>query len=120
MFSILHTHSLYKQSITARDSLAKSLYSRLFDWVVNIINTALSPSSLSSLSSHTSFIGVLDIYGFEVFVENSFEQFCINYANEKLQQQFNMVGIPCVGCVPYNVCVCDVYIHVCASGIPLI
>ena len=79
------------QSITARDSLAKSLYSRLFDWIVNIINSTLSLSSSSS-SSHSSFIGVLDIYGFEVFQENNFEQFCINYANEKLQQQFNMVS----------------------------
>ena len=77
------------QSITARDSLAKNLYSRLFDWIVNIINSTLSSSS----SSHSSFIGVLDIYGFEVFQENNFEQFCINYANEKLQQQFNMVSI---------------------------
>ena len=105
MFSILHTHTLYKQSITARDSLAKSLYSRLFDWVVNIINTALSPSSPSSHTSHTSFIGVLDIYGFEVFVENSFEQFCINYANEKLQQQFNMVGPLCWLCTYICMCV---------------
>lgn len=77
------------QSTTARDSLAKSLYSTLFDWIVNIINSSLGSTSSRS---HTLFIGVLDIYGFEVFDVNTFEQFCINYANEKLQQQFNMVS----------------------------
>ncbi|CAI8048328.1 Unconventional myosin-Va [Geodia barretti] len=91
---VYHKPLTHPQSITARDSLAKSLYSRLFDWIVNIINSTLSPSSSpsssSSSSSRSSFIGVLDIYGFEVFQENNFEQFCINYANEKLQQQFNM------------------------------
>ena len=89
LVSIPLLDSCVHQSTTARDSLAKHLYSTLFDWIVNIINTSLSPSSSSS--AHSAFIGVLDIYGFEVFDENTFEQFCINYANEKLQQQFNMV-----------------------------
>ncbi|GFR68421.1 myosin-Vb [Elysia marginata] len=69
----------------ARDALVKGIYSRLFDWIVTQINKALHSSS----KSH-KFIGVLDIYGFETFKVNSFEQFCINYANEKLQQIFNM------------------------------
>uniref|UniRef100_A0A3Q2ZNG1 Myosin VB n=1 Tax=Kryptolebias marmoratus TaxID=37003 RepID=A0A3Q2ZNG1_KRYMA len=73
-----------KQALNARDALAKHIYARLFDWIVEHINKALQTSS-----KQHSFIGVLDIYGFETFEVNSFEQFCINYANEKLQQQFN-------------------------------
>ncbi|XP_029431771.1 unconventional myosin-Vc isoform X3 [Rhinatrema bivittatum] len=73
------------QAVNARDALAKKIYSHLFDFIVERINTALQFSG----KQHT-FIGVLDIYGFETFEVNSFEQFCINYANEKLQQQFNM------------------------------
>ncbi|QQP52399.1 Myosin 5, partial [Caligus rogercresseyi] len=72
-------------AIFARDALAKSIYSNLFDWIVQRIN-----SSLKAEGDVHNFIGVLDIYGFETFATNSFEQFCINYANEKLQQQFNM------------------------------
>ncbi|XP_040013442.1 unconventional myosin-Vb isoform X2 [Xiphias gladius] len=73
-----------KQAANARDALAKHIYARMFDWIVEHINMALQTSS-----KQHSFIGVLDIYGFETFEVNSFEQFCINYANEKLQQQFN-------------------------------
>ncbi|KAM9841203.1 unconventional myosin-Vb [Aulostomus maculatus] len=73
-----------KQASNARDALAKHIYARLFDWIVEHINVVLQTSS-----KQHSFIGVLDIYGFETFEVNSFEQFCINYANEKLQQQFN-------------------------------
>uniref|UniRef100_A0A4W4EA40 Myosin VB n=1 Tax=Electrophorus electricus TaxID=8005 RepID=A0A4W4EA40_ELEEL len=72
------------QATNARDALAKHIYAFLFDWIVEQINKAL----YTSTKQH-SFIGVLDIYGFETFEINSFEQFCINYANEKLQQQFN-------------------------------
>ncbi|KAK3824514.1 MAG: P-loop containing nucleoside triphosphate hydrolase protein [Linnemannia gamsii] len=75
------------QSLIIRDSVAKYIYSSLFDWLVNITNASLSSESIAS-QIH-SFIGVLDIYGFEHFKKNSFEQFCINYANEKLQQEFN-------------------------------
>lgn len=67
----------------ARDALAKHIYSQLFNWIVDEIN-----KSLEFHGQRQSFIGVLDIYGFETFETNSFEQFCINYANEKLQQQF--------------------------------
>ncbi|XP_067231805.1 unconventional myosin-Vb isoform X1 [Chanodichthys erythropterus] len=74
----------HAQAVNARDALAKHIYAHLFDWIVEHINKALHTSS-----KQHSFIGVLDIYGFETFEINSFEQFCINYANEKLQQQFN-------------------------------
>ncbi|XP_017234986.1 myosin-11 isoform X1 [Daucus carota subsp. sativus] len=67
-----------------RDGLAKTLYSRLFDWLVDKINKSIGQDPNSK-----SLIGVLDIYGFESFKSNSFEQFCINYTNEKLQQHFN-------------------------------
>jgi myosin-5 len=66
--------------------LAKHIYAVLFDYIVNQINQHLA----SSGRTH-QFLGVLDIYGFETFEINSFEQFCINYANEKLQQQFCLV-----------------------------
>lgn len=71
-------------SEAARDSLAKHIYARLFQYIVSAINKGLINDRKQSC-----FIGVLDIYGFETFEVNSFEQFCINYANEKLQQQFN-------------------------------
>ncbi|XP_063875803.1 unconventional myosin-Va-like isoform X5 [Scylla paramamosain] len=68
----------------SRDALAKHIYAKLFDWIVKEINKCFAAPT-----KPFRFIGVLDIYGFETFEINSFEQFCINYANEKLQQQFN-------------------------------
>eukprot|EP00257_Ricinus_communis_P024459 XP_025011873.1 myosin-12 isoform X1 [Ricinus communis] len=68
----------------SRDALAKTVYSRLFDWIVDKIN-----NSIGQDPNATSIIGVLDIYGFESFKINSFEQLCINLTNEKLQQHFN-------------------------------
>uniref|UniRef100_A0A8C8S4R4 Myosin IH n=1 Tax=Pelusios castaneus TaxID=367368 RepID=A0A8C8S4R4_9SAUR len=65
----------------ARDAAAKAIYGRTFTWLVNKIN-----GSLANKVGSCSMIGLLDIYGFEVFDTNSFEQFCINYCNEKLQQ----------------------------------
>ncbi|KAG5229197.1 plant myosin MYS1 family protein [Salix suchowensis] len=73
-----------ENAISSRDALAKTLYSRLFDWLVDKINVSIGQDSSSK-----SIIGVLDIYGFESFKCNSFEQFCINFTNEKLQQHFN-------------------------------
>ncbi|KAM7264663.1 hypothetical protein ACFE04_002346 [Oxalis oulophora] len=67
-----------------RDALAKTVYSKLFDWIVEKIN-----SSIGQDPNAASLIGVLDIYGFESFKINSFEQLCINFTNEKLQQHFN-------------------------------
>ncbi|KAL5263852.1 hypothetical protein ACHWQZ_G005059 [Mnemiopsis leidyi] len=73
-----------KEALHNRDGLCKSLYTRLFDHIVHNINQSLPLSEKSSC-----YIGVLDIAGFEYFETNSFEQFCINYCNEKLQQFFN-------------------------------
>eukprot|EP00041_Stephanoeca_diplocostata_P026295 m.705816 g.705816 ORF g.705816 m.705816 type:complete len:1074 (+) comp22930_c0_seq1:209-3430(+) len=71
-----------EQASFTRDALSKALYSRLFDFLVNSINVAME-KQVDELS-----IGVLDIYGFEIFDRNGFEQFCINFVNEKLQQIF--------------------------------
>ncbi|GMI96153.1 myosin XI B, ARABIDOPSIS THALIANA MYOSIN XI B, MYOSIN XI-8, MYOSIN XI B [Hibiscus trionum] len=68
----------------SRDALAKIVYSNLFDWLVDKINVSIGQDPESKM-----LIGVLDIYGFESFKTNSFEQFCINLTNEKLQQHFN-------------------------------
>ncbi|XP_072544619.1 unconventional myosin-IXb isoform X2 [Salminus brasiliensis] len=77
------------EAITARDSMAKSLYSSLFDWIVLRINHALLNKRDMEESVPCLSIGVLDIFGFEDFKMNSFEQFCINYANEQLQHYCN-------------------------------
>jgi len=82
------------QAKYTRDALAKAIYFRLFDYIVARINTAIQTSDPSASSGGSKkakalrTIGVLDIYGFEIFVSNSFEQFCINFVNEKLQQVF--------------------------------
>ncbi|AWP01244.1 putative unconventional myosin-IXa [Scophthalmus maximus] len=74
---------------TVRDSMAKSLYSALFDWIVFRINHALLNMKDLEDTTMVLSIGVLDIFGFEDFENNSFEQFCINFANERLQHYFN-------------------------------
>jgi len=76
-----------KEAIDTRDALAKALYGRLFNWLVKKVSASLAPTAMALLETPTT-IGVLDIFGFEVMPHNSFEQLCINYANEKLHQQF--------------------------------
>ncbi|GAV72279.1 Myosin_head domain-containing protein/IQ domain-containing protein, partial [Cephalotus follicularis] len=73
------------QAMDTRDALAKSIYACLFEWLVEQINKSLAVGKRRTGRS----ISILDIYGFESFDRNSFEQFCINYANERLQQHFN-------------------------------
>ncbi|XP_078527330.1 unconventional myosin-Vb-like [Lissotriton helveticus] len=79
------TNMSQQQAVNSRDAIGKHMYGQLFNWIVSRINRALK-----SQANREAFIGVLDIYGFETFDVNSLEQFCINYANEKLQQHFNM------------------------------
>lgn len=71
------------QAMATRDALAKAIYNNLFDWIVQRVNLSLKARGTTANS-----IGILDIYGFEIFEKNSFEQLCINYVNEKLQQIF--------------------------------
>lgn len=71
-------------AIYARDALAKAVYDRMFSWLVARLNSSLQPKE----HRKNNVMGILDIYGFEIFKKNSFEQFCINFCNEKLQQLF--------------------------------
>ncbi|KAM6038604.1 LOW QUALITY PROTEIN: unconventional myosin-Ia [Theristicus caerulescens] len=77
------------QGYSGRDALAKNIYSRLFDWLVNRINTSIQVKP----GKQRKVMGVLDIYGFEIFQDNGFEQFIINYCNEKLQQIFILMTL---------------------------
>ncbi|XP_051497410.1 unconventional myosin-Ia [Apus apus] len=85
----VHTTLSVPQGYYGRDALAKNIYSRLFDWLVNRINTSIQVKS----GNQRKVMGVLDIYGFEIFQDNSFEQFIINYCNEKLQQIFILMTL---------------------------
>ncbi|KAH9081941.1 P-loop containing nucleoside triphosphate hydrolase protein [Lactarius deliciosus] len=71
------------QASSGRDALAKAIYNNLFEWIVSRVNISMKPRGAVN-----QLIGILDIFGFEIFEENSFEQLCINYVNEKLQQIF--------------------------------
>eukprot|EP00041_Stephanoeca_diplocostata_P021489 m.501136 g.501136 ORF g.501136 m.501136 type:complete len:1227 (-) comp21837_c1_seq6:181-3861(-) len=74
-----------KVATNSRNALAKSIYSKMFDWIVERVNQCFP----FPVEKSVNYIGILDIAGFEYFRHNSFEQFCINYCNEKLQQFFN-------------------------------
>ncbi|KIM88855.1 hypothetical protein PILCRDRAFT_3023 [Piloderma croceum F 1598] len=71
------------QAGSGRDALAKAIYNNLFEWIVSRVNVSMKPRTATA-----QVVGILDIFGFEIFEDNSFEQLCINYVNEKLQQIF--------------------------------
>ncbi|XP_065087512.1 myosin-IIIb-like isoform X4 [Ochlerotatus camptorhynchus] len=81
-------HNNVSEACTARDAMAKGLYGRLFDWMVNQINLLLVHNRPNNNSEQLA-VGLLDIFGFENFNKNSFEQLCINIANEQIQYYFN-------------------------------
>ncbi|KTB16942.1 Myosin-5 [Nakaseomyces glabratus] len=81
--SVYHVPLNIVQATAVRDALAKAIYNNLFEWIVDRVN-----KSLHAYPGADKSIGILDIYGFEIFEHNSFEQICINYVNEKLQQIF--------------------------------
>ena len=80
-------------AVAVRDSAAKTIYGKLFNWILARVNAKIktnlgrSEDQVDSESIYT--LGLLDIFGFETFKRNSFEQLCINYCNEKLQSHFN-------------------------------
>ncbi|XP_044196292.1 myosin-IIIa isoform X1 [Thunnus albacares] len=78
-----------EKAAEVRDAMGKALYGRLFSWIVNRINTLLRPDSHLGEDDKGLNIGILDIFGFENFKKNSFEQLCINIANEQIQFYFN-------------------------------
>uniref|UniRef100_A0A8C7ZS13 Myosin IIIB n=1 Tax=Oryzias sinensis TaxID=183150 RepID=A0A8C7ZS13_9TELE len=85
--TIIRTNSVDKAT-DVRDAMSKALYGRLFSWIVNRINSLLQPD-LSGRDESCMNVGILDIFGFENFKKNSFEQLCINIANEQIQFYFN-------------------------------
>ncbi|XP_013411135.1 myosin-IIIb isoform X2 [Lingula anatina] len=85
---VIVRHNSVAEAVNVRDAMAKALYGRLFSWLVNRINTLLKPAQAGDKNHHLS-VGLLDIFGFENFPSNSFEQLCINIANEQIQYYFN-------------------------------
>ena len=77
------------QAVEVRDSIAKATYEALFHWLVAKVNRLLAPKKALDRSLDSCELGILDLFGFENFDSNGFEQFCINAANEKLQDFFN-------------------------------
>ena len=86
--SVIHVPYKTAEAEDARDALCKRLHAHMFDWLIHRINVALGDHGGVADSAGCT-IGVLDIFGFEIFEHNSFEQLCINYCNEKLQGFFN-------------------------------
>ena len=87
---IIRRHLNQQKAAAARDAIAKAVYDRIFRWIVSRINQLLAPT-VEEIEDEVE-IGILDIFGFEKFEVNSFEQFCINLANEQLQFFFNEVS----------------------------
>lgn len=101
---VFFTPTNHEEAVALRDSLAKAVYLAIFMWAVEKINRGTECASYESVIGVCGVVGgimhaawhkhghhhagILDIYGFECFANNSLEQLCINYANEKLQQQF--------------------------------
>ncbi|KAM6953389.1 myosin-IIIa [Aplochiton taeniatus] len=86
--TIIRSNTVEKAT-EVRDAMGKALYGRLFSWIVNRINSLLRPASQLGEDDKALNIGILDIFGFENFKKNSFEQLCINIANEQIQFYFN-------------------------------
>ncbi|KAJ0059753.1 hypothetical protein NL108_011248, partial [Boleophthalmus pectinirostris] len=86
--TIVRNNTVEKATVV-RDAMSKALYGRLFSWIVNRINSLLRPDSQQGEDDKSINIGILDIFGFENFKKNSFEQLCINIANEQIQFYFN-------------------------------
>ncbi|XP_067994730.1 myosin-IIIb isoform X14 [Melanerpes formicivorus] len=86
--TIIRTNTVDKAA-DVRDAMSKALYGRLFSWIVNRINTLLQPDKNICSAENGMNVGILDIFGFENFARNSFEQLCINIANEQIQFYFN-------------------------------
>ena len=84
-------YSVYEpaKALLARDSLAKLIFKKVFDYICEKINVSLLNGFDPKKNKKARFTGILDIFGFEIFELNSFEQLCINFTNEKLQWQFN-------------------------------
>uniref|UniRef100_A0A674CB98 Myosin VIIB n=1 Tax=Salmo trutta TaxID=8032 RepID=A0A674CB98_SALTR len=77
-----------EQAADSRDAFVKAIYGKLFIWIVGRINSAIHKTPTNGPKYVRNSIGLLDIFGFENFDSNSFEQLCINFANEQLQQFF--------------------------------
>ncbi len=87
--SVTYARNSIQKAKDARDGMCKALYGKLFDWLIRKINVALMKGIGAGSTDKLATIGVLDIFGFESFATNSFEQLCINFCNEKLQFHFN-------------------------------
>merc|ERR1740138_1508560 len=83
----LHRTRSEREAGTLRASFAQELYASLFGWLTRLVARGIAPSSRALNGGRA--LGLLDLFGFEVFTSNGFEQFLINYCNERLQQFFN-------------------------------
>lgn len=86
---VVHSPLDKVQSEKACEALMKATYGAVFDFIVSKVNESISNQHTNQSDGRSASIGVLDIFGFETFEVNNFEQICINYTNEALQQQFN-------------------------------